>query len=138
MRLFGTGMLIAALVGLAAPADAQSSSQAARRPQAAGQATMTAAEIQALLIGTAIESIAPDGSRAIIHHTADGKSVYELIRGEKKTRVNGIWKMRGNQFCRRFDRPKETEVCFDYRKVNDATAAVYNGKKLVARQTRLP
>ena len=135
MRLFGTGILIAAGLVLAASADAQTT----RKPAAPTGPTMTAAQIQAFLIGAKIESVAPNGaSRAIIQHTADGKSTYEIIRGDKKTHVNGIWKMRGNQFCRRMEQPKATDVCFDYRKVNDTTVAVYEGKKLAARQTRIP
>ncbi|NJL06872.1 MAG: hypothetical protein HC900_00370 [Methylacidiphilales bacterium] len=99
---------------------------------------MTGTEIQSFAVGVALESLGPDGSRAIIQHKADGTSVYELIRGDKRVRINGIWVVRGNQFCRRFDRPKETETCLDYRRISDSTVAVYNAKKLVARQHRQP
>ncbi|WP_126399469.1 hypothetical protein [Blastochloris tepida] len=114
-----------------------SAAQAAKRASLPGT-PMTGAEIQAFAVGVPLESLGPDGSRAIIQHRADGTSVYELIRGEKRTRINGIWTMRGNQFCRRFTRPKETETCLDYRRISDTRAAVYSGKKLVARQQRQP
>jgi hypothetical protein len=129
-------LVLAGVVSLATAGGAMAA-ETAKKPPAHGT-PMTGTDIQTFAVGVPLESLGPDGSRAIITHKADGTSVYELVRGDKKTRINGIWTVRGNQFCRKFDRPKETELCLDYRKVNDSTAAVYNGKKLVARQHRLP
>ncbi|ALK09153.1 hypothetical protein [Blastochloris viridis] len=130
LGLVVTGM-VAALSGAGAMA-----AEGVRKASLPGTA-MTATEIQTFAVGVRLESVAPDGARAIVTHRADGTSVYELVRGDKKTRINGIWTVRGNQFCRRFDRPKENEICLDYRRVNDSTVAVYNVRKLIARQHRL-
>jgi hypothetical protein len=129
------GLVLAGMVSLVAGTGAMAA-ETARKPTTSGT-PMNGTEIQTFAVGVPLESVGPDGSRAIITHKADGTSVYELIRGDKKTRINGIWAVRGNQFCRRFDRPKETELCLDYRRINDTTAAVYNAKKLVAQQHRL-
>lgn len=130
------GLILVGAVSIVAGAGA-GAAESSRKPPSQGT-PMTGTDIQTFVVGVPLESVGPDGSRAIIAHKADGTSVYELIRGDKKTRINGIWTVRGNQFCRRFDRPKETELCLDYRRINDSTVAVFNAKKLVARQHRLP
>jgi hypothetical protein len=130
-----SGLVAAGLVSMVAGSGAMAV-EAAKKPPTHGT-PMTGTDIQTFAVGVPLESVGPDGSRAIITHKADGTSVYELVHGDKKTRINGIWTVRGNQFCRKFDRPKETELCLDYRRINDNTVAVFAGKKLVARQHRL-
>lgn len=131
-----TGAMLAAgsVLALAGPRPADAAS--AKKPPPPVGRLMAAAEIQAFIQGGQIESTAPDGTKAEILHRPDGTSAYELIRGEKRTKINGIWTIRGNQFCRKFDRPKETEVCLDYRRIDERTVGVYNEGKLIARQTR--
>ncbi|KAA5603642.1 hypothetical protein [Blastochloris sulfoviridis] len=136
MRLVA-GLAFGCVLSVLTMAEVSAAAQGGKKAVLPGT-PMTGAEIRAFAIGVPLESLGPDGSRAIIRHKADGTSVYELIRGEKRARINGIWTMRGNQFCRRFSRPKETETCLDYRRISDTTAAIYSGRKLVARQHRQP
>lgn len=126
--LAGMASLVMGTVAMAA--------ETAKKPPAHGT-PMTGTEIQAFAVGVPLESVGPDGSRAVITHKADGSSVYELVRGDRKTRINGTWAVRGNQFCRKFDRPKENELCLDYRRIGENSVAVFSAKKLVARQHRL-